>query len=81
MHTKSFFKLLLFCSLISIFSSLTFAHDPGLSNVEMKLEGNRLTANTAYNYVDIEGAVLVDKDLDRTITREEFEAAKSSLEQ
>ncbi len=81
MHTKSFFKLLFFCSLISIPSSLTFAHDPGLSNVEMKLEGNRLTAQTAYNYVDIEGAVLVDKDLDRTITKEEFEAAKSSLEQ
>ena len=57
------------------------AHDPGLSNVEMKLESNRLSAQTVYNYADIEGAVLVDKDLDRTITKEEFEAAKASLEQ
>lgn len=57
------------------------AHDPGLSNVDLKLESNRLTALLVYNYVDIEGAVMVDKDLDRTITPEEFAAAKSQLEE
>ena len=57
------------------------AHDPGLSNVNLQLESNRMVAELAYNYVDIEGAVLVDKDLDRIITKEEFEAAKSNLEQ
>ena len=57
-----------------------WAHDPGLSNVDVKLESNRLTVLLVYNYVDIEGAVLVDKNLDRTITPEEFTAAKSLLE-
>ena len=57
------------------------AHDPGLSNVNLQLESNRMVAELAYNYVDIEGAVLVDKDLDRIITKDEFEAAKSNLEQ
>ena len=56
------------------------AHDPGLSNVDLKLESNRLTALLVYNYVDIEGAVQVDKDLDRVITPEEFNAAKAQLE-
>lgn len=58
-----------------------WAHDPGLSNVDLKLEPNRLTALLVYNYVDIEGAVQVDKDLDRVITPEEFNAAKSQLEE
>ncbi len=58
-----------------------WAHDPGLSNVDVKLESNRLTALLVYNYVDIEGAVQVDKNLDRTITPEEFNAAKSQLEE
>ena len=71
---------LLTCFLL-LLPLLTFAHDPGLSNVEMKLEGNRLTVQLVYNYVDIEGLVLVDKDLDRTITPEEFNAAKTQLEQ
>jgi hydrogenase/urease accessory protein HupE len=57
------------------------AHDPGLSNVDVKIEGNRLTALLVYNYVDIEGIVPVDKDLNRTITPEEFAAAKSQLEE
>jgi hydrogenase/urease accessory protein HupE len=57
-----------------------FAHDPGLSNVDVKIEGNRLTALLVYNAVDIEGAVPVDKDLNRTITPEEFTAAKAQLE-
>ncbi len=58
-----------------------WAHDPGLSNVDMRLAGNQVTAELVYNYVDIEGTVLVDKDLDRTITPDEFNAAKSALEQ
>lgn len=57
------------------------AHDPGLSNVDVKIESNRLTALLVYNYVDIEGAVMVDKDMDRTITPEEFNAAKLQLEE
>ncbi len=58
-----------------------FAHDPGLSNVDMQLENNRIVAKLAYNYLDIESVVPVDQNLDRTITKEEFEAAKSNLEQ
>jgi hydrogenase/urease accessory protein HupE len=69
------------CLLWLTFISLrTHAHDPGLSNVEVKIEANRLTALLVYNYVDIESAVPVDKDLDRTITPEEFKAAKTQLE-
>lgn len=49
--------------------------------MDVKLEANRLTALMVYNYVDIEGAVMVDKDMDRTITQEEFAAAKSQLEE
>ena len=64
----------------SLFLLPVWAHDPGLSNVDVKLESNRLTVLLVYNYVDIEGAVLVDKNLDRTITPEEFTAAKSLLE-
>lgn len=63
-----------------LLTGTALAHDPGLSNVDMKLDGAHLTATLIYNYVDIEGVVLVDKDLDRTITPEEFKAAKSSLE-
>ena len=64
----------------SLFLLPVWAHDPGLSNVDVKLESKRLTVLLVYNYVDIEGAVLVDKNLDRTITPEEFTAAKSLLE-
>ncbi|MBS1813209.1 MAG: HupE/UreJ family protein [Acidobacteria bacterium] len=67
--------------LLSTLLTTTFAHDPGLSNVDMKLEGNRLTAQLVYNYVDLEGQVMVDKDQDRTITPDEFNAAKPQLEQ
>ncbi|HEX4946641.1 MAG TPA: HupE/UreJ family protein [Blastocatellia bacterium] len=67
--------------LLLLLARPAFAHDPGLSNVDVKLESNRLTAQLVYNYVDIEGAVLVDKDLDRTITPEEFNAAQAQLEQ
>jgi hydrogenase/urease accessory protein HupE len=58
-----------------------WAHDPGLSNVDVKIESNRLTALLVYNYVDIEGAVPVDKNLDRTITPDELNAAKLQLEE
>ncbi len=78
---KKLRNFLLCCFLLTVFCSLSYAHDPGLSNVDLKLESNRLSAQLAYNYVDIEGAVLVDKDLDRVITKEEFDAAKSNLEQ
>ncbi len=64
-----------------VFVSRASAHDPGLSNVDVKLENNRLTAQLVYNYVDIEGAVLVDQNMDRTITPEEFNAAKAQLEE
>ncbi len=63
-----------------VFVSRALAHDPGLSNVDVKLESKRLTAQLVYNYTDIEGAVPVDQNLDRTITPEEFNAAKSQLE-
>lgn len=69
--------MLLFCTL---FTATSFAHDPGLSNVDLKLESNRLAALLVYNYLDIEGAVQVDKDLNRVITPEEVNAAKAQLE-
>ena len=74
-------RISLCCLLLTLCVSPALAHDPGLSNVDLKLESNRLTALLVYNYVDIEGAVLVDKNLDRTITPEEFNAAKSQLEE
>jgi hydrogenase/urease accessory protein HupE len=66
---------------VFVLAATAFAHDPGLSNLDLKLENNRLTAQLVYNYVDIEGIVPVDKDLDRTITPDEFNAAKPHLEQ
>ncbi len=74
-------RISLCCLLLTLCVSPALAHDPGLSNVDLKLESNRLTALLVYNYVDIEGAVPVDKNLDRTITPEEFAAAKSQLEE
>ena len=76
-------KRLLFVSfcLGSYFLAPAWAHDPGLSNVDVKLESKRLTALLVYNYIDIEGAVMVDKNLDRIITPEEFATAKAQLEE
>jgi hydrogenase/urease accessory protein HupE len=74
-------NFLFHCFLLTAFGSLAYAHDPGLSNIDLRLDHNRIVAQLAYNYVDIEGAVLIDKNLDRTISQEEFAAAKSSLEQ
>lgn len=73
-------RISLACLLLALCVMPVWAHDPGLSNVDVKLASHRLTALLVYNYVDIEGAVLVDKNLDRTITPEEFTAAKALLE-
>lgn len=69
-----------FCLLFTVCYSPVFAHDPGLSNADLKLEAKHLSAQLAYNYVDIEAIVSIDKNLDRLVTPEEFEAAKPQLE-
>jgi hydrogenase/urease accessory protein HupE len=74
-------RIILVSLLLTLGTLPAWAHDPGLSNADFKLETNRLTALLVYNYVDLEGAVQVDKDLDRTITPEEFKAAKAQLEE
>ncbi len=77
---ERFAKTLFFYFLFTVSCSLSYAHDPGLSNADLKLESARLSAQLAYNYVDIEALVPIDKNLDHLITPEEFEAAKPQLE-
>ncbi len=79
--TATTWKGIRFACLYLLFGVTTCAHDPGLSNIDVKIESNRLTALLVYNYVDIEGAVMVDQNLDRTITTEEFSAAQAQLEE
>jgi hydrogenase/urease accessory protein HupE len=58
----------------------TCAHAPGLSAAEMKLENNRLTAQVSFDYSDLAATVPIDANGDRTVTPDEFNAAKSRLE-
>jgi len=58
-----------------------FAHDPGLSNVELRMVGGQLIAFLAFNRTEIEPLVTIDTNRDGDFTPEEFEAARPKLEE
>lgn len=57
-----------------------WAHDPGLSNVELRLAGGQLIAFFAFARTEIEPLVTMDANQDGQYTAEEFAAARPQLE-
>ncbi len=57
-----------------------FAHDPGLSNVELRLASGQLIVFLAFNRSVIEPLVTIDANRDGNYTPEEFNAARAQLE-
>src|SRR6187549_1500902 len=64
----------------SFFACITIhAHQPGLSSVFVDLGSNRLTAQLILAWQELENAVPMDSNRDRTLSDEEFAAAKARL--
>jgi hydrogenase/urease accessory protein HupE len=57
-----------------------FAHDPGLSAADLKLEGGRLQAHLSFARADIETLAPADTNRDGQISAEEWSAARPRLE-
>jgi hydrogenase/urease accessory protein HupE len=57
-----------------------WAHDPGLSNVELRLAGGQLIAFLAFNRADIQPWSPIDTNNDGQYTAAEFAAARPRLE-
>ena len=68
----------LFCF---IFTSLVFAHDPGLSVATARLEAARLHIHLAMSPTDVEQLVPLDSNQDGKISPAELTAAQSQLEE
>src|SRR5215831_10182147 len=56
-----------------------FAHDPGLSAAEVRLDGNKAVARLTFARDDIATIAPMDADRDGRITQPEFEAVEGSL--
>jgi hydrogenase/urease accessory protein HupE len=56
------------------------AHDPGLSNIELRLAGGQLIVFAAFNRSEIDPLVPMDANGDGKYTAEEFAAARPKLE-
>lgn len=69
-------SLVLSCALVTP----TLAHDPGLSNIELRLAGGQLIAFLAFNRAEIDPLVKLDANGDGNYTPEELAAARPKLE-
>jgi hydrogenase/urease accessory protein HupE len=58
---------------------LARAHDPGLSVLQLRLDGRQLHAHFIFARREIEPLVPIDADRDGSVTREEFAAARPRL--
>lgn len=58
----------------------TWAHDPGLSNVDLRLVGGQLIAFVAFNRAELEPLAQIDANQDGNFTAEELAAARPRLE-
>jgi hydrogenase/urease accessory protein HupE len=67
--------------LVMFMSVPVWAHDPGLSNVELRMAGGQVIAFLAYNRADIDPLVKMDANGDGNFTAEEFEVARPKLEE
>lgn len=61
-------------------TTVVFAHDPGLSAVDLRFTGGRLQAELAFARPDIEPLVKLDADLDSKVSTQELAAARPQLE-
>lgn len=76
------FRVLFFISVFMVVVVLsTFAHDPGLSSVEITLGAEQSTAKLTFAREEIAGIVPIDTNQDSQITQAEFDAARTRLEQ
>jgi len=66
--------------LIVLAATSVFAHDPGLSSAEVKLEGNEAVARITFARGDIATIAPLDADRDGQVTNAEFDAARPQLE-
>src|SRR5262245_15948228 len=66
--------------LMILATASAFAHDPGLSAAEVRLDGNKAVARLTFSRVDIATIAPMDADRDGRITQPEFESVEGSLE-
>jgi hydrogenase/urease accessory protein HupE len=66
--------------LMILATASAFAHDPGLSAAEVKLDGNKVVARLTFARGDIATVAPMDADRDGRVTQAEFEAVEGSLE-
>jgi len=71
-------RLLLVLMILATASA--FAHDPGLSAAEVRLDGNKAIARLTFARGDIEMVAPMDADRDGRVTQPEFESVEGSLE-
>jgi hydrogenase/urease accessory protein HupE len=71
---------LLLLALMILATASVFAHDPGLSAVEVNFDGNKAVARLTFARDEIAGIAPMDADRDGRITQPEFDAARPRLE-
>ncbi len=70
--------LALFAVLIS---SSVAAHDPGLSQVDLQLQQNKVTAHLTFSKTDIASLIELDSDMDGAVSDAELDQATPALKQ
>src|SRR5262245_40924950 len=86
MHTKKSLFVrplpIIFLLLILLLApaSPIFAHDPGLSALDLKIDGEKLTANLTLARPDIEAIVAIDENRDGQVTSNELNMARARLD-
>jgi hydrogenase/urease accessory protein HupE len=66
--------------LMILATASAFAHDPGLSAAEVRLDGNKAVARLTFARGDIEIVAPMDADRDGRVTQLEFEVVEGRLE-
>jgi hydrogenase/urease accessory protein HupE len=70
----------LLLALMILAAASAFAHDPGLSAVEVNIDGNKAVARLTFARDEIAAISPMDADRDGRITQPEFDAARPRLE-
>src|SRR5215468_8643529 len=78
---KGFGPMICLALVLAILATASaFAHDPGLSAVEVRLDGNKAVARLTFARDEIAIIAPMDADRDGRITQPEFDAARGRLE-
>jgi hydrogenase/urease accessory protein HupE len=72
-------KQLLAVITLFAYATLSAAHDPGLSSVDLTLQAHNVTAKVTFSLQDIEALVPMDSDQDAEVTLAEQQAAKPKI--